>query len=186
MPKNHWKTGDPSGKFNMTKYDENITKVLTYIYGDDLSLNQSDFENPDWRLKVIGPNDKNSNWTFIHSMYSKLFMKSHMISFYTFNRTVLLFLTFSIHTTGTSLRNIMNSKVYKKWDATSKRLWSHFFYNIRWNLYYHRVILISISFSNWQRSNRDYWNFSDKPEFWKIQRPYVFLYPTQTKCDTGW
>ena len=51
----------------MTKYDENITKVLTYIYGDDLSLNQSDFENPDWRLKVIGPNDKNSNWTFIHS-----------------------------------------------------------------------------------------------------------------------
>jgi hypothetical protein len=93
----------------MTKYDENITKVLTYIYGDDLSLNQSDFENPDWRLKVIGPNDKNSNWTFIHSMYSKLFMKSHMILFYTFNRIVLVFSTFSIHTTGMLLfnRNIM-------------------------------------------------------------------------------
>ena len=74
LPQNHWKTGEPSGNFNMTKYDENITKVLTYIYGDDLSLNQSDFENPDWRLKVIGPNDKNSNWTFIHSMCSKLFM----------------------------------------------------------------------------------------------------------------
>ena len=71
LPQNHWKTGKPSGNFNMTKYDENITKVLTYIYGDDLSLNQSDFENPDWRLKVIGPNDKNSNWTFIHSMYSR-------------------------------------------------------------------------------------------------------------------
>ena len=68
LPQIHWKTGKPSGNFNMTKYDENITKVLIYIYGDDLSLNQSDFENPDWRLKVIGPNDKNSNWTFIHSM----------------------------------------------------------------------------------------------------------------------
>ena len=70
LPQNHWKTGKPSGNFNMTRYDENITKVLTYIYGDDLSLNQSDFENPDWRMKVIGPNDKNSNWTFIHSMYN--------------------------------------------------------------------------------------------------------------------
>ena len=78
LPQNHWKTGKPSGNFNMTKYDENITKVLTYIYGDDLSLNQSDFENPDWRLKVIGPNDKNSNWTFIHSMYSKFLMMSHI------------------------------------------------------------------------------------------------------------
>ena len=64
----------------MTKYDENITKVLTYIYGDDLSLNQSDFENPDWRLKVIGPSDKNSNWTFIHSMYNKLFLVYSRIS----------------------------------------------------------------------------------------------------------
>ena len=112
LPQNHWKTGKPSGNFNMTKYDENITKVLTYIYGDDLSLNQSDFENPDWRLKVIGPNDKNSNWTFIHSMYSKLFMMSHMILFYTFNRTVLLFSTFSIHTSG-MLKFIYSEKATK-------------------------------------------------------------------------
>ena len=85
LPQNHWKTGKPSGNFNMTKYDENITKVLTYIYGDDLSLNQSDFENPDWNMKVIGPNDGNSNWTFIHSMYYiKLFMMSHIILFYQF------------------------------------------------------------------------------------------------------
>ena len=82
LPQNHWNTGKPSGNFNMTKYDENITKVLTYIYGDDLSLNQSDFENPDWRLKVIGPNDENSNWTFIHSMYSKFFIISHIFLVY--------------------------------------------------------------------------------------------------------
>ena len=119
LPQNHWKTGEPSGNFNMTKYDENITKVLTYIYGDDLSLNQSDFENPDWRLKVIGPNDKNSNWTFIHSMYSKLFMIWYGYDLILhLQQTVLLFSTFSIHTTG-MLKFIYYEKATKFYEISS-------------------------------------------------------------------
>ena len=59
------RSGRPSGRFNLTKFDDNFEKVIGDIYG----LDPSNIPKHQIIYTIIEPTQSNPNWTLIHGMY---------------------------------------------------------------------------------------------------------------------
>ena len=58
------RSGQPGGRFNLTKYDDKFEQVVGHIYDLDTS------QIPKHKIiyTVIEPTDSNRNWTMIHGI----------------------------------------------------------------------------------------------------------------------